>query len=50
MLITFQIILILIILLFGLGAISEKDKDRNIQNVSVLIASLLAMCFTLWVG
>lgn len=50
LLLTFQIILLLIIVLFLLASLGEVDKEKNVQHVSVLIAGLMAFCFSLWVG
>ncbi|MEC1725865.1 hypothetical protein P9E34_14195 [Schinkia azotoformans] len=50
MMITFQIILLLIIVLFLLASLVEADKEKNVQHVSVLIAGIMAFCFSLWVG
>ncbi|ARK30786.1 hypothetical protein [Halalkalibacter krulwichiae] len=50
MLLTFQVLLFIFMILFGLGAIGETDKDRRINFTAITIASIGAMCFGFWVG
>lgn len=50
MILTFQIILIVFILLFGMGVIGDKDKQNRMNYTSIVIACVIAMCFTVWIG
>jgi uncharacterized membrane protein len=49
MMLAFQILIFIIIILFGMGALSERDKELNLRYTCVTIASLIAMCVTFWI-
>jgi hypothetical protein len=50
MVITFQILLILMIILFGLGLMSFDIKENKQCYAAVVIASIIAMTVTFYVG
>jgi uncharacterized membrane protein len=50
MLIAFQILLIFLIVLFSIGVLGDKDKQNRMNYTAIVVASVLAMCFSLWIG
>lgn len=48
-LLTFQILLLILIAIFGMGTIGSTDNDQRVQCVSVAIAAILAMVVTFYV-
>jgi hypothetical protein len=49
MILAFQILLFVFVLLFGLGSIGGMDKDMRLHCTCLTIASIGAICFSLWV-
>lgn len=49
MLTVFQVILLILILLFSLGVIGEKDKEKQFTYVPIVLASVLAMVITFFI-
>jgi hypothetical protein len=50
MLLAFQILLLLLIVLFGMGAIGADDKETRLHSTCVTIASIGAMMGSFFVG
>ncbi|ARK28777.1 hypothetical protein [Halalkalibacter krulwichiae] len=48
MLIAFQIILLILTLICGLGAIAEKKEGHRKQIVAILLAAVVAMLITIY--
>jgi hypothetical protein len=50
MLFAFQILLFALIVLYGLSVIGEVDKENKNKYLSVLLASVAALCVSFYVG
>jgi hypothetical protein len=50
MMVAFQVVLMVLIVLFGLGIMSLDTKENKINYTSVTVAAIIAMTVTFFVG
>ncbi|KYD29926.1 hypothetical protein [Geobacillus sp. B4113_201601] len=50
MLLAFQILLFILIVLFGMGLFSDESRENKNRYLSVVLASVIALSVSLFVG
>lgn len=50
MMVAFQIVLIFLMIIGLMGLIGEKFSKNKVHYTSVVLASIIAMCVTFWIG